>query len=121
LRIDPLRRVLLAGWVLWSVAVLWGTLKPHYAQTAPPFPHSDKVMHMTGWLGLSGPPAALWAVAPPVVWAVGTAVGVAVEVAQEYIPGRSFEWLDLLADSAGAALGVWLGVKLRAVVVTQAH
>ena len=115
------RQFLFLGWILWSLAVLWGTLKPSYVQTEPPFPHSDKVMHATGWLGLSGPPAALFSVAPPAIWAAGTVSGAAVELAQDHIPGRSFEWLDLLADSAGAALGVWLGVKLRAVVVAEAH
>jgi VanZ family protein len=48
-------------------------------------------------------------------WAlVGSlAVGVAIELLQTRVPGRSFEWIDLIADLAGALLGIavptWLG------------
>jgi VanZ family protein len=48
-------------------------------------------------------------------WAlVGSlAVGVGIELLQTRVPGRSFEWIDLVADLAGAVLGltvpVWLG------------
>ena len=107
------RRRVQIGWILWSAAVLWGTLKPAYVQTEPPFPHSDKVMHATGWMGLAGPGAALLTAPAPLIWLAASGVGLAVELAQEHIPGRSFEWLDLLADSAGAALGAWLGLRWR--------
>lgn len=48
-------------------------------------------------------------------WAlVGSlAVGVGIELLQTRVPGRSFEWIDLAADLAGAGIGVavpaWLG------------
>lgn len=48
-------------------------------------------------------------------WAlVGSlAVGVGIELLQIRVPGRSFEWIDLVADLAGAVLGLtvpaWLG------------
>lgn len=48
-------------------------------------------------------------------WALAgsLAVGVGIELLQTRVPGRSFEWIDLVADLAGAVLGVavatWLG------------
>ncbi|HNP18151.1 MAG TPA: VanZ family protein [Fulvivirga sp.] len=34
--------------------------------------------------------------------------GMVIEVIQEYIPGRSMEWLDLLANCSGSILGISL-------------
>ncbi|HSJ36489.1 MAG TPA: VanZ family protein [Acidimicrobiia bacterium] len=39
-------------------------------------------------------------------WGASVAVGVAIEVLQTRVPGRAFEWGDLVADVVGAALGV---------------
>lgn len=37
-------------------------------------------------------------------WVISCLYGVSDEIHQLYVPGRSFEWLDLLADSFGALL-----------------
>jgi VanZ family protein len=42
--------------------------------------------------------------------AVGTfGLGVGIEVAQRFVPGRGFEWLDVEADAVGVGLGWALG------------
>lgn len=39
--------------------------------------------------------------------------GLIIEVIQEYfVPGRGFEWLDLLADSVGVLIAYWVCKKL---------
>jgi len=43
----------------------------------------------------------------------GLATAIVLEVGQLYAPGRSFEWLDLAANTIGALLGWWIGVRLR--------
>ncbi|MBI4003761.1 MAG: VanZ family protein [Candidatus Omnitrophica bacterium] len=49
------------------------------------------------------PDCRLWA------WMYATSYGLLMELIQAIIPWRSAEWGDVLADAAGAALGVWLG------------
>jgi VanZ family protein len=38
------------------------------------------------------------------------AFGGAIEIIQSFVPGRSAEWLDLLADAVGATLGLLLAM-----------
>ena len=39
--------------------------------------------------------------------------GLMIEVIQEFfVPGRGFEWLDLLADSFGAMVAYWISITL---------
>lgn len=42
-------------------------------------------------------------------WLYATSYGALVELIQGLVPWRSADWLDALANAAGAALGVWLG------------
>jgi len=55
---------------------------------------------------LPEPDDRLWA------WIYATSYGLLMELIQAMIPWRSAEWGDVLADAAGAALGVWLGQRL---------
>jgi len=43
----------------------------------------------------------------------GFATAICLEIGQLYVPGRSFEWLDLFANTTGALLGWWVAVRLR--------
>ena len=45
------------------------------------------------------------------VWIYATSYGLLMELIQAMIPWRSAEWGDVVADAAGAALGVWLGQR----------
>ena len=45
---------------------------------------------------------------------LGFATAVCLEFGQIHVPGRSFELLDLIANTTGALLGWWVAVRLRA-------
>lgn len=67
---------------------------------------SDKVVHAIAYAVL----AALLTVAsgrPAVAVLVAVAYGVSDEVHQAFVPGRSPDVLDLLADAVGAGIGAW--------------
>ncbi|MFT7621054.1 MAG: VanZ family protein [Myxococcota bacterium] len=98
--------------LLWTAALLQGTLSPITALTDPPFAQADKVLHFAGWFGLAWLASALAdsVAARLVVWFACTVFGFLVEIGQIPIPLRSFEELDLLADTAGAAMGVVLAL-----------
>jgi VanZ family protein len=80
---------------------------------------SDKQMHAVAYAGLStlacraAAGGALAAVSPAMAvtgWAVATGYGALDEVHQAFVPGRSAEASDLVADASGAAvaaIGLW--------------
>jgi hypothetical protein len=43
----------------------------------------------------------------------GLTTAIALEFGQLFVPGRSFEWLDIIANTTGAALGWYVAVRLR--------
>lgn len=45
---------------------------------------------------------------------LGFATAITLEIGQLYVPGRSFEWFDLVANTTGALLGWWVAVRIRA-------
>ena len=47
------------------------------------------------------------------------AFGAAIEVVQAFVPGRSCEWEDLLADSVGIVAGVLVALSLRSAVTSR--
>lgn len=74
----------------------------------PVVARNDKLLHFAAFAGLSIPLA--WA-HPRWAWAVflaATAYGGAIEIIQPYV-GRGAEWLDWLADMAGAVAGALVG------------
>jgi hypothetical protein len=44
---------------------------------------------------------------------LGFATAICLEIGQLYVPGRSFEWLDLIANTSGVLLAWWAAVRLR--------
>ena len=44
---------------------------------------------------------------------LGFATAITLEFGQLYVPGRSFELLDIVANITGALLGWWVAVRLR--------
>jgi VanZ family protein len=80
---------------------------------------SDKQMHAVEYAGLSavacraaagGALGALSAGAAVAGWGVATLYGVVDEVHQAFVPGRSPDLLDVVADATGAAIaavGLW--------------
>lgn len=67
----------------------------------------DKVLHAAVFVGIGGVARlAFW----PSSWVVGAAyavgLGALIEVLQYFVPYRSAEWLDLLADGVGVGLAL---------------
>ncbi|MBD3410041.1 MAG: teicoplanin resistance protein VanZ [Ignavibacteriales bacterium] len=103
----------------WS-ALLVATSLPQSA--APELVFSDKLVHFGAYAGLS----ALLSLAlayqrkwrrlatSPLAWAAAIAIlyGAFDELHQAFIPGRSCEFLDLVADALGAGVGAAIGAAL---------
>lgn len=107
--------------VLVVALILWLTLAPHPIgdEELPLFPGADKLVHaiMFGtlsavllfdysrfhhWRNVSWPVGIAFA-------ALSAIFGICIEFLQESMQlGRSFEWLDMLADTAGAFLAMLL-------------
>lgn len=100
---------------LWAAFIALATSTPGSRLPRPPFPHFDLLVHgiLYGVLGLLLHRAISrgtrlrkrgWSVA----FVVALAYAIIDEVHQLWIPNRSFALGDILADAAGAALGILL-------------
>lgn len=96
-----------AGWVLMTLILLWS---PTVDTPSTAAWHMDLLVHMGLFWVLGG---WSWPASPGgrvnlIRWALLT-VGIAVlgESGQLYIPGRSFQFLDLWINAAGIAAGGW--------------
>ncbi len=99
--------------LLYCAGIFWLSSQP---LTVPPkalFPGADKVVHMTLYAGLavlvfltlrrSGrnhPPAVQYGI--PILFCL--LYGISDEIHQLFVPNRSFDIMDILADTLGAAL-----------------
>jgi VanZ family protein len=99
-----LRRV---GWLAgfaWLLLVAILSLLPGGDQPAP-FPHADKLVHFClygfsgAWFAMLGREHRL------LIVLLLAAYGAGLEVAQEFVSRRGFDWLDILANTAGAIAG----------------
>ncbi|WP_237744927.1 VanZ family protein [Kribbella catacumbae] len=118
---EPVLRTSRTAW-FWRAAFaaaclihLYGVYAPRQAGSDVQFPYSDKFAHLllfgaVAYLGLRSGVRARWLL--PVV----AANAVVSEVVQYYwLPFRSGDPLDSVADLCGVALGAWLGFRaLRA-------
>lgn len=96
------------------LAVCWLAFTPN--PTLPSIGDSDKIDHLVAFVSL-GAVAALCGPAGRRHSLAMTAgllgFGLFIEFVQLWVPGRSAEWLDVLADAAGAAAGLALMAGLR--------
>lgn len=100
------RPLLFVLWLLELGAAAYYSLLP--AAQLGGIPGSDKVWHCAGYAMLAVPLPLLFR-KPRLLWfaALGLiAFGVLLEFCQEYVPGRSFELADMLANSAGVIAAV---------------
>ena len=101
---------ILTGWVILTLT-LTSIPNPHFG---PTFQGADKVAHF-GFYGIAGFLFVLWrreigtGAAVAVVWAVifAALLGAVDEFHQQWIPGRSMEFFDWMADFAGGTAGVF--------------
>jgi len=99
---------MLAGWVALTLT-LTSIPNPDFG---PSFPGADKIAHF-GFYGVAGFLFVLWrretgtGAAVAVVWAAlfAALLGAVDEFHQQWIPGRSMEFLDWVADVAGGTAG----------------
>lgn len=100
-------------WLRWAPALLYMAaifvVSARPTVRLPDLDHSDKVLHFAAYAGLGGLLA--YGGAPAGVgrlplMAVGSLYGASDEVHQSFVPGRSPDLLDWVADTLGAIGGV---------------
>jgi VanZ family protein len=109
IHLQPLARICFVAGI---VVVIVGSLNPQL--TSMPFQLSDKLVHVVAYalLGVAG------AVGYPrrsmtALLIVGlTVFGIAIEIAQIYVPGRDGTLLDVAANALGSVLGVVGGRRI---------
>lgn len=94
--------------ILSIVIILIVTLTPGNGKFAGNY--LDKVAHFLIFFNLGIQISSCFKNRTNLIFAImaGIAFGVLTEVIQQFIPGRNFEVLDILADSLGVILGVLL-------------
>jgi len=105
---ERLYLAMLAGWVAFTLT-LTSIPNPEFG---PLFPGADMVAHF-GFYGVAGFLFVLWrresgtGTAAAVIWAAifAALLGAVDEIHQQWIPGRSMEFLDWVADFAGGTAG----------------
>ncbi|MEP0112903.1 VanZ family protein [Reichenbachiella sp.] len=90
--------------------MLFATLSPsdEISQFEIPIPHFDKIVHfglfcVHSFLVSASVASKRWILIPLML---GLALAGSTEMLQSYVPGRQSDWLDLLADVAGTAIGL---------------
>lgn len=105
-------------WIRWIITLAYAGfifyLSSRTWNGAPMFPFSDKVFHLVLYFGFGG--LTLWALRMTKLKGKGSIVyiaflcvvlyGLSDEIHQLFVPGREFSLFDLLADAAGAAIGI---------------
>ena len=96
---------------LYMAGLYWLSDQPG-GNTPPPFPGADKVVHFVLYAGLGG---LLRLTINPVLWviALGSFYGVLDEFHQSFVPGRTADPFDVLADILGTVFGCFVINWLR--------
>ena len=97
--------------ILYMAGLYWLSDQPG-GHTPPPFPGADKVVHFVLYAGLG---SLLRLSMTSVSWAiiVGSVYGVLDEFHQSFVPGRSADPWDVLADIFGTVFGCFVINWLR--------
>ena len=74
----------------------------------------DKALHLCEYFGLAwllvhAMRAGGWGIGVSTrAWLIASGYGALLEVVQGFLPWRTGEWMDAVANTMGAALGVWI-------------
>jgi VanZ family protein len=109
----PFRHIATGLWVTLTCAVTVLSLMPH---VGPPGEfHIDKVVHLIAYGALAGLPFTAFQT-PRIAFGAALAMaplGLSIEFAQDFVPSRQADTLDMLANLAGVAIGIGLGPIIR--------
>ena len=104
--------VLIAAWCVFALAVVVGCLVP--ADRLPAWLPNDKLLHFVSYAVLALPIATVTStLAQNTAGAVILlSAGLAIEIAQHFVPGRSFCVRDIAANAAGVLTGTMTGLAV---------
>jgi VanZ family protein len=99
--------------IIWGLIIVILTLTPFGDKSSPDIPLADKVVH----LGLFGIFTLLLVrsflsnlkfknILLLIAFLFAASFGLFVELLQNIVPGRNFEWMDWLADMIGSGIGI---------------
>ena len=104
-----IRQSILLLWIASVAMVIHLSLSPKI-EFPYDFNNADKVYHILAYLWLSALP--FFAFLTPKAALAGTLsmvpLGIGLEFAQHYVPGRCFSVADLAANCLGVMAGIWL-------------
>jgi VanZ family protein len=109
--------MLIRAWFAMQALVIFGTLLP--GQSSPMLlllnaPVTDKAFHSAAYAALSFLPAMGVRINTLVLCvAISESIGIALEFGQAFVPGRSFDVEDILANSVGIVVGLLLAAAVR--------
>ena len=110
----PIRRSVLALWIASVAMVIYLSLLPSL-EIPYDFIDADKIVHLLAYLWLSALPFFAFPVSKAALaGALGMVpLGIGLEFAQHYIPGRCFSVADLVANCLGVMMGIWLARLIK--------
>ena len=96
--------------ITYSFFLIYLSLRPIPPEIGNIFSYQDKLMHLSAYVILG---ALYQKVFRKPQWAIIAAVslGIGLEIAQSFLSYRSFELLDILANTLGVGIGVWMQNK----------
>lgn len=111
-----LQNILLVLWVIQICAVVVGSLLPANVMNGVPLPN-DKLMHSSAYFMLALVPiVGIERGRMGVLAALGmTLLGALLEYGQSFVPGRTPEPADMMANDLGVVAGVLLGLAIKRV------
>ena len=96
--------------ILYMAGLYWLSDQPG-VDAVPPFPGADKVVHCILYFGL-GTLLQLALNKRTVVFFLGVTYGILDEIHQLYVPGRSCDPWDMVADGAGILIGIFITERM---------
>lgn len=107
--IPSLRRSILWVWIASVTTVIYLSLSPSL-EISYGFINADKIVHLLAYLWLAALPFFAFPVPKGALAGALCMVpmGVGLEFAQAYVPGRCFSVADMMANCLGVMVGIWL-------------
>lgn len=99
---------------LACLCVAVGSLTP--GDSLPPLRGSDKLLHLLGHGGLAFLGGFAYAGRMRIVMPALVGFGVLLEVLQQLVPNRAFDWYDMVANIAGVLLATVLVLLVRRLI-----